>query len=317
MIPAFGALAVIALALAGWARARSRAQRLVVRRGRELIRRRRARGAPPAEPRLLLARRSRLDVLAQRYMPRPAVLNERLLATGTTLTIGQFAAASLLLTAVAGLALQLAGMPFLVAIMAALPTGLLGPHFLIDILIKRRRRQFLKLFPEAIGLMVRGLRAGVPVMETIGLVAREIGDPVGGEFQRVRDQVQLGVTPEGALAQASRRIGAPEFNFLVISMGVQRETGGNLAESLENLEQILRKREQMDLKIKAMSSEASASALIIGSLPFVMSALMSVASPSYLQTLFTEPLGHLLLAIGGVSLAVGALVMRQMVRFQI
>jgi tight adherence protein B len=112
-------------------------------------------------------------------------------------------------------------------------------------------------------------------------------------------------------------MGTAEFQFFVITLAIQRETGGNLAETLENLEQILRRRQQMGLKIKAMSSEAKASALIVGCLPFVMGALMLLVSPAYVRTLFVQPLGHMLLAGGGTSLALGALIMRQMVRFEI
>ncbi|MDB5465503.1 MAG: Flp pilus assembly protein TadB, partial [Phenylobacterium sp.] len=122
---------------------------------------------------------------------------------------------------------------------------------------------------------------------------------------------------EDAMWQAARRVGLPEFNFLVISLSVQRETGGNLAETLENLEQILRRRQQMRLKIRAMSSEATASALIIGSLPFVMAILMSVVNRDYLSVLFTQPLGRLMLGGGVASLVAGSLIMRQMVKFEI
>jgi tight adherence protein B len=117
--------------------------------------------------------------------------------------------------------------------------------------------------------------------------------------------------------RSARRIGLPEFNFLVIALSVQRETGGNLAETLENLEHILRRRQQMRLKIRAMASEATASGLILGSLPVIMLGLMFLVSADYIRLLFTNPMGHLMVAGAGASLTVGALVMRKMTRFDI
>jgi tight adherence protein B len=290
---------------------------------RRLVRRARALGQAPAgggavESLLLRrARESRLDEVATRFLPRPAVLRARLAATGKAITIGRYAIGSLAIVAVCVLVLRAFGASTLIALLAGTAAGLWLPHLVVSILIARRRGRFLKVFAEAIGLIVRGLRAGLPVTETITVVGREIADPVGEEFRRAADQVRLGRPLEEALWQAAKRLDLPEFNFLVISLSVQRETGGNLAETLENLEQILRRRQQMRLKIRAMSSEATASALIVGSLPFVMGVLMLVVSPVYFHTLFVKPLGHMLLAGGGTSLVVGALIMRQMVRFEI
>ena len=165
--------------------------------------------------------------------------------------------------------------------------------------------------------MVRGLKAGLPVTETMIVVGREVADPVGEEFRRVSDQVRLGQAIEDALWAAGKRLDSAEFNFLVITLSVQRETGVNLAETLENLDDILRKRQQMRLKVKAMSSEAVASAGIIGSLPFVMSGLMFLVSHDYIMTLFRNDLGLMMLAGAGTSLAIGILVMVKMVSFDI
>jgi tight adherence protein B len=260
---------------------------------------------------------SRLDHLAQRFLPRPAILRTRLEATGKPITIGHYGAACLgVMVLDAALALML-GAPPLLALLSAVATGLWLPHVVVGVLMGRRRAKFFKVFAEAVGLIVRGLRAGLPVTETITVVGREIADPVGEEFRLVADQVRLGRPLEDAMWQVAKRLDLAEFNFLVISLSVQRETGGNLAETLGNLETILRRRQQMRLKIKAMSSEATASALIIGCLPFVMAILMSVVSRDYLSALFTEPLGRLMLAGAVASLVVGGVIMRQMVRFEI
>lgn len=290
---------------------------------RKLAKRARALGKPRAaapqagDVRLAKPGASRLDALAQRLLPKPAVLRSRLEATGLPISIGQYGAASAVIAA-AALALGLAlGLPPALALLSAIGEAVVLPHFAVSFLMARRRARFLKVFAEGIALIVRGLRAGLPVTETLGVVGREIADPVGEEFRGVADQIRLGMPIEDAMWQSAKRIGLPEFNFLVISLSVQRETGGNLAETLENLEQILRRRQQMRLKIKAMSSEATASALIIGSLPFVMAVLMFLTSRDYMTTLFVEPLGRLMLAGGLGSLSVGALIMRQMVRFEI
>jgi tight adherence protein B len=190
-------------------------------------------------------------------------------------------------------------------------------------LVGRRRGRFAKLFPQAIGLIVRGIKAGIPVTEALQIVGREVNDPVGEEIRRVCDQIRLGQSIEAAMWAVARRLDLAEFSFLVITLSVQRETGGNLAETLENLEDILRRRQQMRLKIKAMSSEAMSSAAIVGSLPFVMIALLFVLNPDYIMVLFASAPGHVLSAgqiisaAGAVWMMVGAFVMAQMVRFEI
>ena len=291
-------------------------KRRLARRARALSRGR-AGAKAAAGPLLKRPGATRLDELAQRFLPKPAVLRARLEATGLPITIGHYGLATVGVMLAATVSAVVLGASPGLALLGGIAQGLVVPHLAVGFLMGRRRARFLKAFAEAIALMVRGLRAGLPVTETFGIVGREIADPVGEEFRTVADQVRLGQGVEDAMWQAARRIALPEFNFLAISLSVQRETGGNLAETLENLEQILRKRQQMRLKIRAMSSEATASALIIGSLPFFMAILMSVFSPDYLRVLFTEPLGRLMLAGGGASLLTGAVIMRQMVRFEI
>lgn len=258
-----------------------------------------------------------LDAFLRRYLPKPATLRIRLEGTGLPITFSHYGAACLAVGAVVLVLAVTVKAPTTFAILEAVASGLWIPHTIVGVLVARRRARFFKAFPEAIGLIVRGLRAGLPVSETIGVVGREIADPVGEEFRRIADQVRLGAPLEDAMWQTARRLGLPEFNFLVISLSVQRETGGNLAETLENLEHILRRRQQMRLKIRAMASEATASALIIGSLPFVMAVLMFFASGEYMRLLFTDPFGRLMVGAGLTSLAVGGIVMRQMVRFEV
>jgi tight adherence protein B len=258
-----------------------------------------------------------LDKLAQRLLPRSALLQTRLEATGLSIGLGRYASICAAVFVGGLVILSWLGMGLAVSVPVAIALGAYVPHAFVGWLAKRRSNRFLKIFPDAVGLMVRGLRAGLPVTETIAVVGREAADPVGEEFRSVTDQVRLGQPFEGAMWAAARRLNLPEFNFLVISLSVQRETGGNLAETLDNLNQILRKRTQMRLKIKSMASEATASALIIGSMPFVMAILMLLMSPDYLTVLFTDPMGQMMFGGGLVSLAVGAFIMRKMVKFEI
>jgi len=271
----------------------------------------------PSERALRQASRGRYDDLVTRLLPKPAALQVRLEATGYPLTLTHYGIASGVVLIAMGLLSLALHAPPLLGLLEAAGSAIWLPHVGVSLLMARRRARFFKLFPEAIGLMVRGLRAGLPVSQTVATVGREIADPVGEDFRRISDQVRLGAPLEDAMWHAARRLGLPEFNFLVISLSVQRETGGNLAETLDNLEQILRRRKQMRLKIRAMASEATWSALIIGSLPFIMGALMFVVSPAYIRHLVTDPLGRLMLGAAMFSLTIGGFVMRKMTRFEI
>ena len=181
----------------------------------------------------------------------------------------------------------------------------------------RRRKKFLAILPDALDLIVRGLRSGLPVTESIAAVGREMADPLGTEFRRISDGVRFGQQLEEAVWDTAKRLDLQEFNFFVISMSIQRETGGNLGEALGNLSDILRGRQRMRLKIKAMSSEARASAMILGSLPFIMFGIVYAINPGYASLLFTDSRGIMLSAIGATSLIVGVAIMAKMVRFEI
>jgi len=164
---------------------------------------------------------------------------------------------------------------------------------------------------------VRGLRSGLPVTETLGIVAQEVPGPVGYEFKAVIDRIKVGKTMEDALQDTADKLGIAEFKFFTITLAIQRETGGNLAETLSNLANVLRQRGQMKLKIKAMSSESKASAYIVGSLPFLVSAAITVMNPDYMSGFMTDD--RLIVAgIGaGVWMSIGVFIMAKMVSFEI
>lgn len=191
------------------------------------------------------------------------------------------------------------------------------PYKIIIRMGNRRINKFIAGFPEAIDTMVRGLRSGLPVSESINAVGREMPNPVGEEFRRMSDAMRLGLSMDEAMWDVAKRIDTPEFRFLIIAMAIQRETGGNLGETLANLSELLRRRRQLKMKIRAMSSEARASAMIIGSLPFIMFCLLYMVSKPYMMTMLTTPQGHTLLAVAAVWMFLGVLVMRKMIDFEI
>lgn len=260
----------------------------------------------------------RLGALLLRFMPRSHMLRHRLAKAGIALSPGRYA----LLNAALGLTVAVGAMLFFrmpagLALTLGVAAGLGLPHLAVARMTQKRLKRFVQLFPEAIDLMVRGIRSGLPVSETIASIGQELADPVGTEFRRITDAVKLGQSMEEAMWEVATRLETPEFKFFIISLSVQRETGGNLAETLENLSEVLRRRQQMQLKIKAMSSEAKASAYIIGSLPFVMMAILMLMNRDYVMTLFTDPRGLIVLGVGLTMILIGALVMAKMVRFEI
>ena len=258
-----------------------------------------------------------LDDLMSRLLPRPDALRRRLDQTGRDWTLGGYGVASAGIAIALAILLRVQGANLLLALTVGLAAGIVLPHKAVTVLIERRLARFTARFPEAIELLVRGLRSGLPISETLGVVGSEVPDPVGEEFRAVADRIRIGRTMDAALQETADRLDTPEFHFFCITLAIQRETGGNLAETLSNLSDVLRKRSQMKLKIKAMSSESRASALIIGAMPFIVFTLIWFINASYMQAFFTEP--RLMIA-GGVGLAwmaIGGVIMGKMVNFEI
>jgi tight adherence protein B len=215
------------------------------------------------------------------------------------------------------LALLLVHKPPALAVTAGLFAGIVLPHFYIGIRGARRIKKFLSLFPDAIDFIVRGLRSGLPVTESMNMVGAEMEEPIGSIFSSIGESVRLGVSVEKALSDTAKKLSSTEFNFFVTSIVLQRETGGNLSEILSNLSEVLRKRFMMRMKIKAMSSEAKASAIIVGSLPFVVILALSFTSPGYLDPLIDDSRGHMAAAGAATSLLLGIGIMVKMTRFEI
>ncbi len=209
------------------------------------------------------------------------------------------------------------GKSILLGGMIAFLSGMGLPHAYIGLRIGKRKKQFLQLFPDAIELIVRGLRAGLPVAASMQTVSVEIPDPVGPVFAEMCDQLALGMTLEKAMSGTAHKLNLTEFNFFVISIILQRETGGNLGEVLSNLAEVLRQRHIMKLKIKALSSEARASAIIVGMLPFLVLLALSVTSPDYLKPIMEDIRGNIAAFCAAGSLGAGIFIMTRMARFEI
>ena len=267
--------------------------------------------------RIAANRQTRSDLAFGRILPNPALLAKRLAMTGKSWTVTNYGTASGGLLAVVFGALLLKGTPVLLALFLGLMVGVGVPHFVVGFTIKRRVNKFTVRFPDAIDLLVRGLRSGLPISETMAVVGAEVDGPVGEEFRSIADKMKIGRTMDVALQETADRLGTPEFQFFVITIAIQRETGGNLAETLSNLADVLRKRSQMKLKIRAMSSESKASAYIVGSLPFIVFVMIWWISGSYMQNFFVDP--RLIVAgIGGlVWMGIGGFIMAKMVSFEI
>lgn len=201
-----------------------------------------------------------------------------------------------------------------VALPAAVLAGLFVARQILGMLVHRRTIRFLDHLPDAIDLVVRATRAGIPVTEAIVAAGQETEEPVRSEFRRVADAVSIGVDLRDALRTAARRVRLPDFDFFVVALIVQRETGGQLAETLGNLADILRKRKEMRLKVKALTAEGRMSANIVAALPFVTGGLIFAIDPKYILTLFDDPTGHILLGAASACLTLGMVVIGRMTK---
>ena len=209
------------------------------------------------------------------------------------------------------------GVPWYVSLVAGAVGGLGLPRWLLGFLRRRRQNVFLNDFADAIDVMVRGLKAGLPVSDAMKIIAAESGAPVGPEFSEVVEGQRIGITIDQGIERMYERIPLAEVNFLAIVMAIQQKTGGNLSEALGNLSKVLRDRKKMKAKIRAISQEAKSSAAIIGALPFVIMGGLTVLNPTYLNPLFYTGVGNMLLIGCGLWMLTGVLVIRKMINFQI
>jgi tight adherence protein B len=253
-----------------------------------------------------------------RLLPRREVLVERLSRTGREISVGQYMLTTIAVIAVFSVGILIFSKLSLVPSLAfGLALGLFIPHWLVGRMGKRRVARFVGLFPEAIDLMVRALRAGLPITEAIVNAGQEIGDPIGVEFRGIEAGMRLGRDLDSLLWDIAKRIDVSEFRFFIIALSVQRETGGNLAETLNNLSLVLRGRRAMRAKARAMASEARASTAILGSLPILVTIMLMFTSPTYIAPMFSDVRGLIMLGIAVGMLLSGIGIMVKMAKFEI
>jgi tight adherence protein B len=202
-----------------------------------------------------------------------------------------------------------------------LPIGFVAsvgfPFWVLGVLAKRRRAKFVLIFADAVDIIVRGIKSGLPLHDCLKVIGKESPEPLAGEFRRLVENIGMGMPLDQALDKTVERMPTPEMRFFAIVLNIQSKAGGNLGEALANLSSVVRGRRMMREKIKALSGEAVASAFIIGALPPLVMMLIQLTNPSYLTILFTDPRGHLYLAGAAIWMLFGILVMRKMINFKI
>lgn len=225
-----------------------------------------------------------------------------------------FSGVSCLLFALAGLGI---GVSTFVLIMMVI-IGFFGfPRFVVRRMTKRRQKKFLEEFPDALEAMVRLLKAGMPVAEAISMISREFTGPIGEEMSRIYDKQKIGIALHEAAGEATLRMPLPEVKMFATGLAIQAQTGSSLSEVLQNLSNVIRARFKLKRKIKALSSEAIASASIIGALPILLALGMYFANRDYIMILFNDSFGNILLAAAAIWMSLGIIVMKIMINFKI
>ena len=244
-------------------------------------------------------------------------LKSRLVQAGLPITPARFYLFSALFAFVLLVVLFLAGAstPIMLGIPVAAGLGL--PRWVLGFLVSRRQNKFLDEFPNALDVIVRSIRSGLPLNDAIRLVATEGVEPVKSEFRRIVESQQVGLSVPEACARMTNQMPLQEVNFFAIVIAIQSQAGGNLSEAIGNLSKVLRDRKKMKAKVQALSMEAKASAVIIGALPFIVALLVYLTSPQYMMVLFTDPRGHFILGFSAVWMSIGIFVMRNMINFDI
>jgi tight adherence protein B len=243
-------------------------------------------------------------------------LNARLKQAGLNFTVTQFWIAS----SVLGVAVVICAFLFRAPPWAALLLGLVAalglPRWVIGFLAQQRTKKFTAYFSDAIDIIVRGIKSGLPVHDCLRVISRESPAPLGPEFHQLVENISMGMTIDQGLERMYERMPTPELRFFTIVLAIQAKSGGNLAEALGNLSAVLRARKLMREKIKALSSEATTSAFIIGSLPLAVMLLVIATTPSYMMVMLTDSRGKLMLLAGAIIEVVGIFVMRRMINFK-
>jgi tight adherence protein B len=241
-------------------------------------------------------------------------LDNALAATGNRIGLLHLVATAIIAPVMIGFAAAVTfGRPGLA--MALAGTAAVGaPALLVQFLQRRNQRQFLDIFPDALDLIVRAVRVGLPIIEAIEQAAREIRTPVGTELERILGEIRIGVEIEDALQHAADRIRVPDFRFLVVSLLLHRETGGSIAEILSNLSTVIRQRKALRMKTRALTAEATASAAVVASMPFIAGLGLFLINREIMSVMFVDPRGRFMLGVAVVGLLLGMVVMKAIIK---
>ena len=269
------------------------------------------------------SRRRQVQEAIRQVEDKEARTNKRLtlrtliVQSGLDLSVGKFWTISAALGGLATLLALQMGLPWYMALLCGF-VALLGiPRWFLGLVRNRRMEKFLTDLPDAIDIMVRGLRSGLPMSDAMKIIASETGPPIGPEFLEVVEGQRVGIKIEQGLERMYERVPLQEVNFLAIVMNIQSKTGGNLTETLGNLSKVLRDRRKMKARIQSASQEAKSSAAIIGCLPFLIMAALTFLSPDYLTPLFTTTIGNMMLIGCAAWMMTGILVMWKMINFDV
>lgn len=255
------------------------------------------------------------DLEARRQKEKKLPLSSRLTQAGLDWSTQKFMIVSGVLAAVSFVLAMLLGGGLLAALGLAFAAGIGLPRWTLNFLKKRREKNFLRALPDAVDVIVRGIKAGLPLFDSIKVVAADAPEPLKSEFMAIIETQAIGMPLGEACARLFERMPVPEANFFGIVISIQQKSGGNLSEALGNLSKVLRDRKKMAEKIQAMSMEAKSSAAIIGALPPVVMLLVYLSSPDYITLLWTHPTGQLMLVGCLLWMSTGILVMKKMINF--
>ncbi len=244
-------------------------------------------------------------------------LQDRLYQAGMKLKKGAFIRNSVIFGIIVFVICFVLQLELIYCLIFAVAGGYLLPRMYVNRRRKKYQNAFLDELPNAIEAIVRGVKSGLPLNDSMRLVAKEAKEPIKSDFQRVLDQQSVGKTIQEAVLTLYDRVPLPEVNFFIVVITVQAQAGGNLSEALGNLSRVLRNRKKMKQKVKAMSAEAKASAGIIGALPVMVAVLVSLTSPAYLLPLIETPVGNLMLGIAAIMMFLGGFIMNRMIQFDI
>ncbi|WP_052699445.1 type II secretion system F family protein [Hyphomicrobium sp. 99] len=265
-------------------------------------------------------RKSVADTLKEiddRNGSKKVTLSLKLMRAGSKMTPREFYIASALLGGLlASISIFIVELPLAGTVVVAFVGGFGLPRWILNKMINRRQQKFVGQMANAIDVVVRGIKSGLPLNDCIQVISRESPEPLASEFREVVEQQRLGLSIADGLERMCERMPLPEMRFLTIVIGIQQQSGGNLSEALANLANVLRDRQMLALKVKALSAEAKASAIVLASLPPGVMSMVYLSSPGYIMPLFTTTMGQFMVAVGAVWMMTGVLIMKKMINFK-